>query len=75
MASSAKPPARDIVEPTVIKSYAQHRLYNCKAGVYVSLAELESMLMAQLQFVVIDALSGQDLTASVLKQIIAERNP
>jgi hypothetical protein len=60
-------------QPITIKRYANRRLYNPGAGGYVTLEELGAMVEDEEDFVVYDAATGDDLTHSVLKQIIVER--
>ena len=60
-------------EPATIKRYGTDRLYH-PAGRYLSLQKLADMIEDDEDFVVRDAKSGEDITASVLKQIISERN-
>jgi len=57
---------------TVIKKYANRRLYNTASSSYVTLDDLSSMVKAGEDFVVRDAKSGDDITRSVLTQIIFE---
>lgn len=57
---------------TVIKKYANRRLYNTASSSYVTLDDLSSMVKAGEDFVVKDAKSGNDITRSVLTQIIFE---
>lgn len=59
--------------PTVIKKYANRRLYNTGTSAYVTLEDLSQMVRAGEDFVVHDARSGEDLTRSVLTQIIFEQ--
>jgi polyhydroxyalkanoate synthesis repressor PhaR len=59
--------------PTVIKKYANRRLYHTGTSTYVTLEDLSHMLRAGEDFVVHDARSGEDLTRSVLTQIIFEQ--
>ncbi len=59
-------------EPIVIKKYANRRLYNTHKSSYVTLDDLAEMVRAGLEFVVKDAKSGEDITRSVLAQIIFE---
>jgi len=61
------------VEPVVIKKYANRRLYNTDTSTYVTLDDLASMVKSGRDFVVFDAKSGDDLTHSVLTQIIVEQ--
>ena len=62
-----------IEEPITIKRYGESRLHNAHAGSYVSLQDIADMVEDDDAFVVRDAKSGEDITAVVLKQIIAER--
>jgi polyhydroxyalkanoate synthesis repressor PhaR len=55
---------------TVIKRYANRRLYNSRTGQYVSRKSLEEMVRRGEEFVVEDTPSGEDITHSVLGQII-----
>ena len=59
--------------PTVIKKYANRRLYHTGTSTYVTLEDLGEMLRAGEDFVVYDAKSGEDITRSVLTQIIFEQ--
>jgi polyhydroxyalkanoate synthesis repressor PhaR len=58
--------------PTVIKKYANRRLYNTATSSYVTLDDLSLMVKQGGEFVVYDAKSGEDITRSVLTQIIVE---
>ncbi len=60
-------------EPVVIKKYANRRLYNTAASSYVTLDHLSEMVREGVDFVVQDAKSGDDITRSVLTQIIFEQ--
>ncbi len=60
-------------EPTVIKKYANRRLYNTGTSTYVTLEDLADMVKAGEDFVVYDAKSSEDITRSVLTQIIFEQ--
>jgi polyhydroxyalkanoate synthesis repressor PhaR len=64
---------RETSEPVVIKKYANRRLYNTATSSYVTLDDLCTMVKAGTEFVVHDAKSGEDLTRSVLTQIIFEQ--
>ncbi len=57
---------------TVIKKYANRRLYNTSTSTYVTLEDLAQMVRSGTDFVVFDAKSGEDITRSVLTQIIFE---
>ncbi len=60
-------------EPTVIKKYANRRLYHTGTSAYVTLEDLAGMVRGGEDFVVYDAKSGEDITHSVLTQIIFEQ--
>lgn len=60
-------------EPVIIKKYANRRLYNTAASSYVTLEHLSDMVRQNIDFVVQDAKSGEDITRSVLTQIIFEQ--
>jgi polyhydroxyalkanoate synthesis repressor PhaR len=59
-------------EPVVIKKYANRRLYNTASSSYVTLEHLAEMVREGTDFVVYDAKTNEDLTRSVLTQIIFE---
>ena len=63
----------DKKEPVVVKKYANRRLYNTETSTYVTLDDLAAMVKSERDFVVYDAKSGDDLTHSVLTQIIVEQ--
>jgi polyhydroxyalkanoate synthesis repressor PhaR len=60
-------------EPIVIKKYANRRLYNTGTSTYVTLEDLAAMVKRGEDFVVYDAKSSEDITRSVLTQIIFEQ--
>ena len=64
------PDKREVV---VIKKYANRRLYNTETSTYVTLEDLAVMVRSDRDFLVYDAKSGDDLTHSVLTQIIVEQ--
>jgi polyhydroxyalkanoate synthesis repressor PhaR len=59
-------------EKIVIKKYANRRLYNTAKSSYVTLDDLSKMVRAGQNFAVYDAKTGDDITRSVLTQIIFE---
>jgi polyhydroxyalkanoate synthesis repressor PhaR len=59
-------------EKVVIKKYANRRLYNTAKSSYVTLEDLAKMVRAGQDFAVYDAKTGEDITRSVLTQIIFE---
>jgi len=64
--------SRSKTEKTVIKKYANRRLYNTAKSSYVTLDDLSKMVRAGQDFSVYDAKTGEDITRSVLAQIIFE---
>jgi polyhydroxyalkanoate synthesis repressor PhaR len=59
-------------EPVTIKKYANRRLYNTASSSYVTLDHLSQMVKDGVEFLVYDAKTGEDITRSVLTQIIVE---
>ena len=59
--------------PIVVKKYANRRLYNTATSSYVTLDDLATLIKEGGDFVVHDAKTGEDLTRSVLTQIIVEQ--
>jgi polyhydroxyalkanoate synthesis repressor PhaR len=57
----------------IVKRYAGKRLYDPAAGTYLTLGDLAQMVGDDEDFVVTEAETGEDITRSVLKQIIVER--
>jgi polyhydroxyalkanoate synthesis repressor PhaR len=70
---SPEPGEQKALPPIVVKKYANRRLYNTETSSYVTLDDLAAMVRAGRDFVVYDAKSGEDLTRSVLTQIIVEQ--
>ena len=64
--AAAKPAQR------VIKKYPNRRLYDTDTSTYITLAEVKQLVMASQPIVVRDAKTGEDLTRSILLQIILE---
>jgi polyhydroxyalkanoate synthesis repressor PhaR len=58
--------------PVIIKKYANRRLYNTQTSSYVTLDNLSQMVRNGGDFIVYDAKNGEDITRSVLTQIIVE---
>ncbi len=63
----------DAGEPITIKKYANRRLYNTATSSYVTLEDLATMVREGQDFLVYDAKTSDDLTRSVLTQIIFEQ--
>ena len=59
-------------EPVIIKKYANRRLYNTATSSYVTLDDLAQMVRQAQDFIVYDAKTNEDITRSVLTQIIVE---
>jgi polyhydroxyalkanoate synthesis repressor PhaR len=62
-------PHKDTV---VIKKYANRRLYDTEISNYVTLSDVCTMVKKNIDFIVVDAKTGEDLTRMVLTQIIFE---
>jgi polyhydroxyalkanoate synthesis repressor PhaR len=60
-------------DPVTIKKYANRRLYNTGTSTYVTLEDLAAMVKTGEDFVVFDAKTGEEITRSVLAQIIFEQ--
>ena len=60
-------------QPNTIKKYANRRLYNTGTSTYVTLEDLAAMVKQGEDFLVFDAKTGDDITRSVLAQIIFEQ--
>jgi polyhydroxyalkanoate synthesis repressor PhaR len=75
-ATQADEPATDGIDAPkglrAIKKYPNRRLYDTKTSSYITLSDMKDMVMACEHFVVLDAKSGEDLTRSILLQIILE---
>jgi len=67
MAASA--PKDDVI---IIKKYANRRLYNTESSTYITLDHLARMIRERREFKVVDAKTNEDITHSVLTQIIME---
>jgi polyhydroxyalkanoate synthesis repressor PhaR len=59
-------------QPVIIKKYANRRLYNTETSSYITLDHLAQMTREGRDFQVFDARSGEDITRSVLTQIVME---
>lgn len=75
MAEDTPPDTQDAPPPganVIIKKYANRRLYNTATSSYVTLDHLSEMVRAGVDFTVLDAKTNDDITRSVLTQIIFE---
>lgn len=59
--------------PTVIKKYANRRLYNTGTSSYITLEDIADMVREEVDFQVLDAKSGDDITHQILAQIILDQ--
>jgi len=59
--------------PLLVKRHAAKRLYDPAAGAYLTLDDLALLAEDDEDFAVTEAETGEDITGSVLKQIIVER--
>lgn len=64
--------ANDGTAPVIIKKYANRRLYNTGTSAYITLDDLAKMTREGREFQVLDAKTGEDITHSVLTQIIMD---
>ncbi len=74
--SSSRPPAAEAgparSAQRIIKKYPNRRLYDTSSSAYITLAQVRQLVMDHEDFVVCDAKTGEDLTRSILLQIILE---
>ena len=76
-AAPSTPAARAAVDapagdPRILKKYPNRRLYDTRLSTYITLADVKAMVLAAESFEVRDAKTGEDLTRSILLQIILE---
>ena len=64
--------AADKDSPRILKKYPNRRLYDTETSAYITLADVKKMVLTGQDFVVRDAKTGDDLTRSILLQIILE---
>ena len=60
-------------EPRVVKKYPNRRLYDTVESRYITLADIRRLVIERIDFVVIDKKTQQDITRSILLQVIAEQ--
>ena len=60
-------------EPRTIKKYPNRRLYDTVESRYITLADIRRLVIERIDFVVIDKKSQEDITRSILLQVIAEQ--
>ena len=56
----------------LIKKYPNRRLYDTKTSTYITLVDVKGLVLEHEEFQVVDAKTGEDLTRSILMQIILE---
>jgi len=59
-------------DAVIVKKYANRRLYNTSTSSYITLDDLAGMVRENVDFVVLDAKTGEDITHSILTQIIMD---
>jgi len=59
-------------DTVIVKKYANRRLYNTSTSSYITLDDLAGMVREDVQFQVLDAKTGDDITHSILTQIIMD---
>lgn len=60
-------------QPRIIKKYPNRRLYDTEKSQYVTLQQIRSLVLDEIPFIVIDQKSEDDITRSILLQIILEQ--
>jgi polyhydroxyalkanoate synthesis repressor PhaR len=65
--------ASNMSEPRVIKKYPNRRLYDTAESRYITLADIRKLVVENVEFVVMDKKSQEDITRSILLQVIAEQ--
>jgi polyhydroxyalkanoate synthesis repressor PhaR len=66
-------PREDGDGPRVVKKYPNRRLYDTVESRYITLADIRRLVMDKIDFVVIDKKSQEDITRSILLQVIADQ--
>ncbi len=62
-----------MTEPRIIKKYPNRRLYDTVESRYITLADIRRLVNEKIEFVVVDKKTGEDITRSILLQVIAEQ--
>lgn len=70
--SAAAPEGEASVAGAIIKKYPNRRLYDTSTSAYITLADIKKMVVGFKPFIVLDAKTSEDLTRSILLQIILE---
>ena len=63
----------EAAEPRIIKKYPNRRLYDTVESKYITLQQIRDLVLAEMPFIVIDQKSEEDITRSILLQIILEQ--
>ncbi len=61
------------IEPRIIKKYSNRRLYDTKESKYITLQQIRELVLSEVLFIVVDQKSEEDITRSILLQIIFEQ--
>lgn len=72
MAGRTKAASGEAGDAVIIKKYANRRLYNTASSSYITLEDLARMVRENVEFQVLDAKTGDDITHSILTQIIMD---
>ncbi|ASJ91331.1 polyhydroxyalkanoate synthesis repressor PhaR [Porphyrobacter sp. CACIAM 03H1] len=72
MAGRAKSASGEAGDAIIIKKYANRRLYNTASSSYITLEDLAKMVRENVEFQVLDAKTGDDITHQILTQIIMD---
>jgi polyhydroxyalkanoate synthesis repressor PhaR len=70
--TAAAPVVAPVSGPRVLKKYPNRRLYDTQLSSYITLTDVKAMVLSAERFEVRDAKTGEDLTRSILLQIILE---
>jgi len=70
--AAAEPAEAPVSGPRVLKKYPNRRLYDTRSSSYITLADVKAMVLELEDFEVRDAKTGEDLTRSILLQIILD---
>jgi polyhydroxyalkanoate synthesis repressor PhaR len=61
------------IELRIIKKYPNRRLYDTEESKYITLQQIRDLVLAEVAFIVVDQKSEEDITRSILLQIIFEQ--
>ncbi len=62
-----------MTEPRIIKKYPNRRLYDTEESRYITLADIRQLVLEQVEFVVVDKKTQEDITRSILLQVISDQ--